>query len=427
MGVEMKSDCATDLPHTNGSSGTLPERSPQTGISVLVVGGGVAGLLAALECWRKGHDVRILEKSLSRALSGDALTIGTSAVRALKKWPDMAEENDRISYEMWISWHKINGDLISGPAPFRPNTDKNDSTGGRDAEPPATIYRHSRPTMHKMLADQVERGLTVEYGKQVVEYHEDPQSPKAYVILENKEKIEGRGVRARPTGYSIYRALLPIDQVLLDPIIDEKFPLLKTGISSTIMDGNRGSSSESWSNWAGPEVVLQTTATIPGWPEFANRLIKATTKDQIHDFKLVWREPQPCWISPGGRVVQFGDAAHSFLPSSGNGATQGMEDAVSLATCLQIAGKENVPWAICVHNKLTLTKPIGILGSWIWKHDPEQYAIENYEKALAHLKSGSEFRNTNIPPGHVCRPRTIDEFLKAREAGKEIVLDGDWD
>lgn len=221
--------------------------------------------------------------------------------------------------------------------------------------------------------------------------------------------------------------------------------------------------------------MLQTTATIPSWPEFANRLIKATTKDQIHDFKLVWREPQPCWISPGGRVVQIGDAAHSFLPSSGNGATQGMEDAVSLATCLQIAGKENVPSAIRVHNKLRLvtirnhydilkfisclmsyrfervsclqllgvlnhemrnrsananisqTKPIGILGSWIWKHDPEQYAIENYEKALAHLETGSEFRNTNIPPGHVCRPWTIDEVLKAKEAGKEIVLDGDWD
>ncbi|PLB33951.1 uncharacterized protein BDW47DRAFT_113132 [Aspergillus candidus] len=70
----MQFDCATDLSHSNGcSSGTLPERLPQTGISVLIVGGGVAGLLAALECWRKGHDVRILEKSLSRTLSGTCL------------------------------------------------------------------------------------------------------------------------------------------------------------------------------------------------------------------------------------------------------------------------------------------------------------------------------------------------------------------
>jgi heterodisulfide reductase subunit A-like polyferredoxin len=69
MGIELKPDSA-HLPHTNGSSGTLPERSPPTGIAVLIVGGGVAGLLAGLECWRQGHEVRILEKSPSRVLSG---------------------------------------------------------------------------------------------------------------------------------------------------------------------------------------------------------------------------------------------------------------------------------------------------------------------------------------------------------------------
>lgn len=66
----------------------------------------------------------------------------------------------------------------------------------------------------------------------------------------------------------------------------------------------------------------------------------------------MWREPQPCWASSTGRIIQIGDAAHTFLPSSGNGATQGMEDAISLAACLQIAGKDNVPWATRVHNKL---------------------------------------------------------------------------
>lgn len=109
---------------------------------------------------------------------------------------------------------------------------------------------------------------------------------------------------------------------------------------------------ESWSNLVDPEIVLKTTATIEGWPEYANRLIQATPKDQIHDFKLMWREPQPCWASSTGRIIQIGDAAHTFLPASGNGATQGMEDAISLATCLQIAGKDNVHWATRVHNKL---------------------------------------------------------------------------
>ena len=109
---------------------------------------------------------------------------------------------------------------------------------------------------------------------------------------------------------------------------------------------------ESWSNLIDPETVLKTTAKIPGWPEVADRLIRLTPADRCHDFKLMWREPQPTWISPLGRVVQIGDAAHTFLPSSGNGATQAIEDAVSLATCLRLAGKEDVGLATRVHNKL---------------------------------------------------------------------------
>jgi hypothetical protein len=66
----------------------------------------------------------------------------------------------------------------------------------------------------------------------------------------------------------------------------------------------------------------------------------------------MWRDPRESWVSPLGLVVQVGDSAHTFLPSSGNGATQAMEDAISLATCLQIAGKSNIKWATMIHNKL---------------------------------------------------------------------------
>lgn len=43
---------------------------PPTGISVLVVGAGVGGLMAALECRRKGHDVRVVEKSPTPSTQG---------------------------------------------------------------------------------------------------------------------------------------------------------------------------------------------------------------------------------------------------------------------------------------------------------------------------------------------------------------------
>lgn len=49
---------------------SLPTRGTFLGISALVVGGGVAGLLCALELWRHGIDVQIIERSPSRNTSG---------------------------------------------------------------------------------------------------------------------------------------------------------------------------------------------------------------------------------------------------------------------------------------------------------------------------------------------------------------------
>lgn len=44
--------------------GKLAERQRETHLNVLVVGAGLCGLMTALECWRKGHNVvGILDRS----------------------------------------------------------------------------------------------------------------------------------------------------------------------------------------------------------------------------------------------------------------------------------------------------------------------------------------------------------------------------
>ena len=49
----------------------LPKRQSETGINVLIVGAGMGGLMTALECWRKGHNViGILERNKGPVYSG---------------------------------------------------------------------------------------------------------------------------------------------------------------------------------------------------------------------------------------------------------------------------------------------------------------------------------------------------------------------
>lgn len=45
-------------------------RHPLTNIDVLVVGAGPAGLYTALECWRKGHSPRVVERTHSLSSAG---------------------------------------------------------------------------------------------------------------------------------------------------------------------------------------------------------------------------------------------------------------------------------------------------------------------------------------------------------------------
>lgn len=51
-------------------------RYESTGISVLIVGAGMGGVLSALEGWRKGHSVQVLERSEAPVYTGvDAICL----------------------------------------------------------------------------------------------------------------------------------------------------------------------------------------------------------------------------------------------------------------------------------------------------------------------------------------------------------------
>lgn len=261
-------------------SGTTTKRSPPSGISVLIVGAGPAGVYAALECWRKGHDVRIVERhpsastegqlllphtipqSLPRPYSqenaGDSFTITPQVIEHIRAyWPDMAEENDRIAEDPWVSYHRITGERVAGPESFAFGMKKkaglaegeNKSKDGINY--PSRMHRHNRPQFLKMLISQLQRlGIEIEYGLRAVDYYEEDEDDKkkAGVVFEDGRKLEadvvvaadgigtkshklinGRDIRAWSSGWASARAAFPVEVITAIPELNERFKILENG------------------------------------------------------------------------------------------------------------------------------------------------------------------------------------------------------
>ena len=88
------------------------------------------------------------------------------------------------------------------------------------------------------------------------------------------------------------------------------------------------------------------------WDESLLAVMSQTPPKSVVDYKLMWRNPNRKWASDGGLILQLGDSAHSFLPTSANGATQAMEDGISIAACLKLAGRNNIALATRIHTAL---------------------------------------------------------------------------
>lgn len=105
-------------------------------------------------------------------------------------------------------------------------------------------------------------------------------------------------------------------------------------------------------SWSFPGKLSEVKEAIKDWDPLVTRIISKTPETTLVDWKLVYRDPLPTWVSPSGRVLLLGDSAHPFLPTSAQGATQALEDAVVIAVCLRRGGKENVPASVRCHEKI---------------------------------------------------------------------------
>ncbi|KAN0117901.1 hypothetical protein V8E51_003878 [Hyaloscypha variabilis] len=459
-------------------------RESPSGIDVLVVGAGLGGLFAAIELYRQGHNVRMIESKPKVEGFGDFVGIAPSATKQFKKWPGMMETYLDIVYRPCMSLFKHDGELLGGPFSIKEGVD--------DLPTPV-----SRPKLIGALYEYATSlGISVTFGKRVVDYYEILEANKAGVITESGERFEadlvisadgvgslswktvsGEISKPKSSGFSVYRVAYPSKTAFENPVVKKTFALQDDGddvchlylgknshgivlVSPEITTWmlthkDDGTSAESWNRRLDAEEVIQGLDKSVKWAESFLAVMSQTPPQSVVDYKLMWRNPNPKWASDGGLILQIGDSAHSFLPTSANGATQAMEDGISIAACLRLAGKNNVSLATRIHTALRFERvacaqrsgfknrekwhhtdfeeakrhPEKLtmqVGRWINLHDPEVYVYDNYRQCLNHIVSGAPFQNTNIPPGYTYESWTIDELLQAADEERETVDAGDW-
>ncbi|KAI1809558.1 FAD/NAD(P)-binding domain-containing protein [Poronia punctata] len=501
---EQSHDHAYD--HDNGDSSLPNEWYRESKISILIVGTGLAGLTAALECTRKGHRVIMVERMNEINTAGDMYFMGHSAIKFIEHWPDMLREYIEISMnDAWIETYKHSGEQT---IPAMKVSDRLRQAGMDPKTPPGMFQM--RPLVYRMLVRQVKKlGIPIIFDQRVVSYEESKCDGTATAITDQgqrymadliiaadgvgskSQKICGGQVKARSSGRAMWRAVIPLELFEKNPRVKEFFgrmggenhdePIVRTflgpgtyalaltrpGTCIWIMNHDvTGSEKESWTHTVESDEVLKNMDKGIGplpWAPIFKELVELTPPKTILNFELFWRDPQPRWHSPGGRIVQIGDAAHSFLPASGNGATQAIEDAVSIASCLEIAGVEQIPLAVQTHMRFRFIRcacaqKLGFsnaellqdtdwskvqvnpklaqpkLPSWIWKHDPEEYTYNYFDEIARTVKEDipldQAFDNIppNYPPGYRYEPWSIDDIMEDVRNGKPVQLgEGNWD
>lgn len=349
-------------------------RLPPTGIRVIVVGAGFGGLTAAIECDRKGHSVVVLEKFPELKPLGDIISFAANSGHIFQQWEGVPEALDPINHKsdglVLMDWE---GNFIT-----KQTWEKEESYGkkfnGHRGQIHHTVFQHAKA-----------RGIDIRLGQRVEDYFETDN--EAGVIV-NGERMVGdvvvaaEGVRSRgrkiilghedppePSGYAVYRAWFPSDELAknertkdlvvngdthsgwIGPDVHFLVASIKNGteVSWVLTHRDEADIRESWQFPGKVEDVLKC---LEGWDPTTHDIVKATPADRLFDYKLMFRNPLPTFISPKARIVLIGDAAHPFLPTSIQGASQSMEDGAVLAVCLEKAGKSKVTEGVRAFEKI---------------------------------------------------------------------------
>ncbi|MFI6090471.1 FAD-dependent monooxygenase [Streptomyces sp. NPDC051218] len=315
-----------------------------------IVGGGIGGLAAAIALHRRGWRVEVLERAPEFTEIGAGISLWPNALRALE-----VLGLDRTVRALGAV--EATGGVRDRRGRWLSRTD-NAELARRFGHPLVVLHRADllRALTEALPADSLRPASEVsavrddDHGP-VVE-HPGGESRPDLVIGADGLRSAVRGALwpdaagPRYAGYSAWRM---VTEPLAAPPSEgaatwgrgERF-------GYTALPGGRMYCFATASLPAGTEVASGSSQhgellrRFGDWPEPIPTLLASVPPDAVLRHDLYDLPPLPSFVR--GRVVLLGDAAHAMTPNLGQGACQALEDAVTLAHCLD--GTPDVPAAL---------------------------------------------------------------------------------
>ncbi|KAJ5119108.1 FAD/NAD(P)-binding domain-containing protein [Penicillium atrosanguineum] len=270
-------------------------------LHIIIVGGGIAGLTAAIALRASNRKITVLEQSrLSREI-GALISLQPNASRILRKtWKlDKEMEEARGLVDEGMRIYDVDGKLVNEI----PLLSKTEYGGDR-----IVWHRNDLHTALKSAATSPNRGgdpATIQVASRVTSC--DPV--EGNVTLESGEVLTAD-------------VIIGADGIALRKyVLNDEPAAMPTGSSERMNeDPNSG---ESWVSEGSMEKMMEIFAEFPSW---VSNIFKHSAN--IGLWQLRDMDPLATWVQ--GRVILIGDAAHPMLPTQGQGASQSIEDAEAL-------------------------------------------------------------------------------------------------
>lgn len=309
----------------------------------IIVGGGIGGLAAAIALTRAGMTCTILERNDTMGVGGTGLTL----------WPNALRRLDRLGLQENVFAHArplLRGEIYDAKA--KPISVVDLSSIEAQSGKPLICVR--RTDLYAVLLDALDNVTILEATRCVgYENHDD----RVVAKLDNGQTLEADllvaadGVRSRLrmqmldhdpldyVGWMTWRGVAQLPKGTFPEGIYREFfgRGSRFGIFAIKEDfvywyGTRNGPADERAP-VDPAHQAEAVAAFKNWPAPAQLVIESTDPEDLVRTGVYDTKPLERWSD--GRVTLLGDAAHPMTPDLGQGACQAIEDALTLAECVE--------------------------------------------------------------------------------------------